>query len=107
MERWNDVRGNGMFATNCLSSESWRTDPEKRKAFISEVTQNCMPVVDFGSIMSKNHTDAYGAAMKWSKTCTNAFEVYQVVSDTPDVAEANIYASFVSSPDGSGYRGTG
>lgn len=36
--RWNDVRGNGIFATNCLYTAKWRPDPENRRAFISSVT---------------------------------------------------------------------
>ena len=109
--RWNDVRGNGMFATNCLAGPAWRTNPENRRAYISDVTQNGLPVIDFGPIMAKSHTNelgealGYGAAMKWSETCTNAYEVYLVVSDTLDTKEINKHNSFVSSPTGSGYRG--
>ena len=70
--RWNDVRGNGLFATNCLAGPSWRTNPENRRAFISDVTQNGFPVVDFGPILYNGHPEGYGATMIWSKTCTNA-----------------------------------
>ena len=90
--RWNDVRGNGLFATNCLAGPAWRTNPENRRAFISSVTQNGMPVVDFGTMMFQAYTNelgealGYGATMIWSKACTNAYEVYEVISDTPDVA---------------------
>ena len=91
--RWNDVRGNGIFATNCLYTAKWRPDPENRRAFISSVTQNGMPVVDFGEMLLNAYTNSsgescggYGATMIWNTGCTNAYEVYQVVSDTPDVA---------------------
>ena len=107
--RWNDVRGNGMFATNCLAGPSWRTNPENRRAFISEVTQNGLPVVDFGPILYNGHPEGYGATMIWSKTCTNAYEVYEVISDTPDTKTCGIYTSYMSSSlDRAGnYRGTG
>ncbi len=90
--RWNDVRGNGLFATNCLAGPAWRTNPEKRRAFISSVTQNGLPVVDFGPMMFQAYTNelgealGYGATMIWSEACTNVYEVYEVISDTPDVA---------------------
>ena len=106
--RWNDVRGNGMFATNCLAGPSWRTNPENRRAFISDVTQNGFPVVDFGPILYNGHPEGYGATMIWSKTCTSAYEVYEVISDTPDTRECGVYTSFLSSSlDEAGYRGTG
>lgn len=111
--RWNDVRGNGMFATNCLAGPAWRTDPANRRAYISDVTQNGLPVVDFGPVMAKAHTNeqgealGYGATMIWSETCTNAYEVYQVVSDTPETKDCGYYTSFMSSSlDRAGnYRG--
>ena len=91
--RWNDVRDNGRFATNCMYTAKWRPDPENRRAFISSVTQNGMPVVDFGEMLLNAYTNSlgeslggYGATMIWNAGCTNAYEVYQVVSDTPDVA---------------------
>ena len=89
--RWNDVRGNGLFVTNCLAGPAWRTNPEKRRAFISSVTQNGNPVVDFGPMMFQAYTNelgealGYGATMIWSKACTNVYEVYEVISETPDV----------------------
>jgi len=97
--RWNDVRGNGIFATNCMYTAKWRPDPENRRAFISSVTQNGMPVVDFGEMIHVANTNSlgesrsgYGASMIWNRGCTNAYEVYQVVSDTPDVYSiATIY----------------
>ena len=101
--RWNDIRGNGLFATNCFAGPVWRTDPGNRRAFISGVTQNGLPVVDFGPVMAKAHTNeqgealGYGATMIWSETCTNAYEVYQVVSDTPETKDCGYYTSFMSS----------
>lgn len=89
--RWNDVRGNGMFATNVLYSATWRHDPQNRRAFISEVAQNGLPVVDFGSLLLPAYTNesgqakGYGASMIWSETLTGVREVYEVISDTPDV----------------------
>ena len=90
--RWHDVRGNGLFATNCLAGPAWRKNPERRRAFISPVTQNGLPVVDFGPMMFQAYTNefgkalGYGATMIWSKACTNVYEVYEMISDTPDVA---------------------
>ena len=81
--RWNDVRGNGLFATNCLAGPAWRTNPEKRRTFISSVTQNGLPVVDFGPMMFQAYTNelgealGYGATMIWSEACTNVYEVYE------------------------------
>ena len=105
--RWNDVRGNGMFATNCLAGPAWRTNPENRRAFISDVTQNGLPVVDFGPVLYEGHAEGYGATMIWSKTCTNAYEVYEVITDTPDTEECGRYTSYISSSlDRAGnYRG--
>ena len=90
--RWNDVRGNGMFATNCLYEQTWRHDARNRRAFISDVKQNGLPVIDFGPMLFKAYTNelgqakGYGAAMSWSKAVENIYEVYEVISDTPDVA---------------------
>ena len=105
--RWNDVRGNGMFATNCLAGPAWRTNPENRRAYISDVTQNGLPVVDFGPILYEGHAEGYGATMIWSETCTNAYEVYEVITDTPDTEECGRYTSYISSSlDRAGnYRG--
>ena len=105
--RWNDVRGNGMFATNCLAGPAWRTNPENRRAYISDVTQNGLPVVDFGPVLYEGHAEGYGATMIWSKTCTNAYEVYEVITDTPDTEECGRYTSYISSSlDRAGnYRG--
>ena len=113
--RWNDVRGNGLFATNCLAGPAWRINPENRRAYISEVRLNGMPVVDFGPIMYESRKDeagnvlGHGATMIWSMTCTNAYEVYEVISDTPDVIECGVYTSFLSSSlnRAGNYRGTG
>ena len=94
--RWNDVRGNGMFATNVLYSATWRHEPRNRRAFISEVAQNGLPVVDFGSLLLPAYTNelgqakGYGASMIWSETFSNVCEVYEVVSDTPDVASIGV-----------------
>ena len=91
--RWNDVRDNGMYATNCLWEGTWRTNPENRRAFVSAETLNGHPVVDFGPMIFEEYTDAqgatigHGASMIWSQACTNAYEVYEVISDTEDVAQ--------------------
>ena len=50
--RWHDVRGNGNYATNSPLTKTWRPDPQNRRAFISSVTQNGLPVVDFGSMLT-------------------------------------------------------
>lgn len=90
--RWHDVRGNGNYATNSPLKTAWRPDPENRRAFISSVKQNGLPVVDFGSMLFNGLTNevgeiqGYGATMTWKTACPNTREVYEVVSDTPDVA---------------------
>ena len=115
--RWHDVRGNGNYATNSLWSPAWRPNPEKRRAFISPVTQNGLPVVDFGPMLFNGLTNevgeiqGYGATMTFTKACPAAREVYEVISDTPDVAtiavdyprfyDAVHGVSFISSASGS------
>ena len=90
--RWNDVRGNGRYATNTAYTAWWRPDPENRRAFISDVTQNGLPVVDFGGMLFAGYTNAegrilgYGASMEFNEPCPAAREVYEVISDTPDIA---------------------
>ena len=102
--RWHDVRGNGNYATNSPWTTTWRPDPENRRAFISSVTQNGLPVVDFGSMLFNGLTNevgeiqGYGATMTWNQACPAAREVYEVISDTPDVAEiGGNYPQFVGS----------
>ena len=90
--RWHDVRGNGNYATNSPWTTTWRPDPQNRRAFISSVTQNGLPVVDFGSMLFNGLTNevgeiqGYGATMTWKTACSRTREVYEVISDTPDVA---------------------
>ena len=119
--RWNDATGNGVYATPSTTTTTWRSDPENRRPFISSVTQNGRPVVDFGSLLLKSHTNevgygvGYGAAMTWSaRMPTSACELITVASDTEDVktliGNSNVKSghgqSFLSDPDGTrGYRG--
>ena len=94
--RWNDVRGNGRYATNTAYTAWWRPDPENRRAFISDVTQNGLPVVDFGGMLFAGYTNAegrilgYGASMEFNERCPAAREVYEVISDTPDIATITV-----------------
>ena len=105
--RWNDVRGNGIFATNCMYTAAWRPNPENRRAFISSVTQNGMPVVDFGEMLHVANTnslgaprDGYGASMIWNGNGAKFREVYEVISDTPDVATiAVVHPEFNNTSD--------
>ena len=114
--RWHDVRGNGNYATNSPWTTTWRPAPANRRAFISSVTQNGLPVVDFGSMLFSGLTNevgeiqGYGATMTWKTACPAAREVYEVISDTPDVATVavtyprfndKVYGvSFISSTSG-------
>ena len=105
--RWNDVRGNGVFATNCMYKTKWRSHPERRRAFISSVKQNGMPVVDFGEMLHEANTNSlgearegYGASMIWNETSVKSYEVFEVVSDTPDVATiATLHPEFDNTAD--------
>ena len=85
VRKWVDVRGNGAYATNHFD--------DAHMPFISpDVTQNGLPVVDFGSLKTPYNTNdvgealGYGAAMKFNETMV-PHEGITVVSDTPDVAD--------------------
>ncbi len=85
VRKWVDVRGNGAYATNHFD--------DAHMPFISpDVTQNGLPVVDFGSLRTPYNTNevgealGYGAAMALSSTM-KPHEGITVISDTPDVVD--------------------
>ena len=121
--RWNDTDGRTeYYATPSMSERYGRIDPANRKPFFGQGTQNGLPYVDFGSLISgEGHTNengvalGYGAALPWNANVTLR-DGFSVVSDTPDVLDypalyptsfANVHAmSFFSRYDGvSGSRG--
>jgi hypothetical protein len=116
--RWNDTDGGPRYATPSADTMYGRVPG--RLPFIGQGTQNGLPYVDFGSLLSRGYTNengvaiGYGAALIWNSH-VNYKEGFTVVSDTPDIAtlpatypaSSSWYAmSFFSRHDGvSGYRG--
>ena len=89
--RWNDTDGRtNRWATHCTTVWNCRTDPENRKPFLRMNFQNGLPVMDFGSLLTKYNTNevgqalGYGAAMKFDRTTPYIKEGFTVASDTED-----------------------
>ena len=89
--RWNDVDGRpDRYAAHCTTVWSCRTDPENRKPFLRPGFQNGLPVMDFGSLLTKYNTNelgqalGYGAAMTFDSTTPYIKEGFTVASDTED-----------------------
>ena len=89
--RWNDTDGRtNRWATHCTTVWNCRTDPENRKPFLRMNFQNGLPVMDFGSLLTKYNTNevgqalGYGAAMKFDGTTPHIKEGFTVASDTED-----------------------
>lgn len=96
VNRWNDTDGGTCYATNSPKTSIGRTDPVKtRRPFLRPNFQNGLPVVDFGSLLTRAYTNesgialGYGAAMNWSERMDNTFrEGFTVFSDTDDIFDA-------------------
>lgn len=89
--RWNDTDGRtNRWATHCTTVWNCRTNPENRKPFLRMNFQNGLPVMDFGSLLTKYNTNevgqalGYGAAMKFDSTTPYIKEGFTVASDTED-----------------------
>ena len=105
--RWNDTDGRtNRWATHCTTVWNCRTDPENRKPFLRMNFQNGLPVMDFGSLLTKYNTNevgqalGYGAAMKFDRTTPYIKEGFNVFSDTPDYDEWPNVPSFSASMNG-------
>ena len=92
--RWNDVDGRTeRYATLCLTEYTWRDNPQNRKPFLREGFQNGLPVVDFGSLVCRQLTNAFGralghgAAMTFDRTSPCIKEGFTVASDVDRVSE--------------------
>lgn len=91
--RWNDADGRAQYATHCTTVWNCRTDPNTRKPYLTENGQNGLPVMDFGSLLTKYNTNefgqalGYGAAMKFNKTTPKIYDAFTIAADSDDVAE--------------------
>ena len=94
--RWNSQNDATLFATNfegtADAKSKYRPDPENRFAYVTAgATVTGLPVVDFGSYLSKNTSqsggdkdgsEGYGASMVWSKRGgSNVAEFFTVAAD--------------------------
>ena len=102
--RWNDTDGRAdRYATHCTTVWNCRTDPENRKPFLRMDFQNGLPVMDFGSLLTRFNTNevgqalGYGAAMKFDKTTPYIKEGFTVFADTEDYDEWPNVPSFSTS----------
>jgi len=102
--RWNDTDGRtARYATHCTTVWNCRKNPENRKPFLRMNFQNGLPVMDFGSLLTKYNTNevgqalGYGAAMKFDRTTPYVKEGFSVFSDTPDYDEWPNVPSFKTS----------
>ena len=89
--RWNDTDGRtARYATHCTTVWNCRKNPENRKPFLRMNFQNGLPVMDFGSLLTKYNTNevgqalGYGAAMKFDKASPYIKDGFTVASDTED-----------------------
>ena len=105
--RWNDTDGRtDRYATHCTTVWNCRKDPENRKPFLRMNFQNGLPVMDFGSLLTKYNTNevgqalGYGAAMKFDQTSPYVKEGFNVWSDTEDYDEWPNVPSFSDSMNG-------
>ena len=91
--RWNDADGRAQYASHCTTVWNCRTDPDTRKPYLTENGQNGLPVMDFGSLLTKYNTNelgqalGYGAAMKFNQTTPEIYDAFTVAADSDDVAE--------------------
>ena len=90
VSRWNDTDGGEHYAVNCTTEWYCRKDPENRKPFLRENFQNGLPVVDFGTLLTRFTTNEFGvalghgAAMTFDKETPDVKEGFTVASDTDD-----------------------
>lgn len=105
--RWNDTDGRtNRYARHCTTVWNCRTNPENRKPFLRMNFQNGLPVMDFGSLLTKYNTNevgqalGYGAAMKFDKETPYIKEGFNVFSDTPDYDEWPNVPSFKTAMNG-------
>ena len=89
--RWNDTDGRtNRYARHCTTVWNCRTNPENRKPFLRMDFQNGLPVMDFGSLLTRYNTNevgqalGYGAAMNFDKTTPYVKDGFTVASDTED-----------------------
>ena len=78
--RWNDVRGDGIYAEQTLSKKGAGYDP-----YVKESALNGLPVMDFGTTWNTAKTDGYGAALNWSKMLKRTMEVFVVEQHNEDM----------------------
>ena len=105
--RWNDADGRAeRYAYHCTTAWNCRTDPENRKPFLREGFQNGLPVMDFGSLLTKFNTNelgqalGYGAAMTFDQVTPYIKEGFTVASDTEDYDYWPTVPSFSTAMDG-------
>lgn len=105
--RWNDTDGRtARYATHCTTVWNCRKNPENRKPFLRMNFQNGLPVMDFGSLLTKYNTNevgqalGYGAAMKFDRATPYIKEGFNVYSDTPDYDEWEKVPSFNAGMNG-------
>ena len=105
--RWNDTDGRtARYATHCTTVWNCRKNPENRKPFLRMNFQNGLPVMDFGSLLTKYNTNevgqalGYGAAMTFDRTTPYIKEGFNVFSDTPDYDEWPNVPSFKTAMSG-------
>ena len=92
--RWNDADGRAdRYATPCLTVWNCRTDPAKRRPFLTPAAQNGLPAVNFGSLLTKYNTNevgralGYGAAMDFDRTSPDVAEAFVIASDGDDALD--------------------
>ena len=106
VKRWNDTDGGPHWATNCTTEWQCRTNPENRLPFLRMNFQNGLPVMDFGSLLTRYNTNevgealGYGAAMKFDVTTPYIKEGFTVASDTEDYDEWPSCPSYSSAMSG-------
>ncbi len=98
VSRWNDVDGGANYAVSedTTGAGGQRRNPENRLPFISLVTNlNSHPVIDLGSVMFRDVTNATGAALGYGTAFQFAgfpnlkvAEYLSVISDTEDLKTA-------------------
>lgn len=85
---WFDADGGARSASHYAKVNTWRSDPENRRPFLTAgIASNALPVVDFGYPQNEKLIDAegkgagYGAAMRFDASCTTVRETIVVAGD--------------------------